>query len=131
MLLDHGTHGGQTKGAQIINNKISGLDGSWAHAIGLEGDTPDAVVTGNIISNLTGGTDTVAVHLEDNPSAGMVKVNNNKFSGMSIGVNSVGASVGTVDATNNWWGDATGPSNTLANPNGSGVKVFPSTADAT
>ena len=43
---------------------------------------------------------------------------------------SLGHSVGTVDATNNWWGDATGPHNTRENPYGLGAEVFPSLADA-
>ncbi len=136
ILLNHTTPnngGGKTIGAHIVDNKISDLTGYWAHGIGLEGDTPGAVVTGNTISGLIGhknGTDAVAVHLEDNPSAGTVRINDNKFSNVSIGVNSVGASVGEVDATNNWWGDASGPFNALANPHGTGSKVYPSIADA-
>jgi len=39
----------------------------------------------------------------------------------NYGVNSTGA--GDVEATNNWWGSATGPSNYSKNPGGSGSKV--------
>ncbi|PIY68965.1 hypothetical protein COY90_03115, partial [Candidatus Roizmanbacteria bacterium CG_4_10_14_0_8_um_filter_39_9] len=42
----------QTTGLQITNNNIHDLEGLWAHAIGLEGDTPTAVLSTNTISSL-------------------------------------------------------------------------------
>jgi hypothetical protein len=37
---------------KIRENTIKNLTGNWAHGIGLEGDTPNAIVTQNVISNL-------------------------------------------------------------------------------
>ncbi|MFZ2984831.1 MAG: right-handed parallel beta-helix repeat-containing protein, partial [Candidatus Moraniibacteriota bacterium] len=61
--------------ATISGNTISNLSGYWAHAIGLEGNTPSTTVSGNTVTGLSdnkGGTDEVAVRLEDNASAGTV-----------------------------------------------------------
>jgi peptidoglycan hydrolase-like protein with peptidoglycan-binding domain len=68
ILLNHS----QTIAPQILDNQISNLNGFWAHAIGLEGDTPNAVITGNIVTGLTdnkSGLDEMALRLESNPSA--------------------------------------------------------------
>ncbi len=117
ILINHGANGGQTAGAQILNNKINNLEGLWAHAIGLEGDTPNAIVTGNEISGLVDHktpSDAVGVFFEANPSAGTVTVQNNRFAtsvywGVANGV------TGTiVDASNNWWGHPSGPNHSTS-----------------
>jgi parallel beta-helix repeat protein len=43
----------------------------------------------------------------------------------NIGINSI--ALNTVDATNNWWGDATGPYHFRTNPDGLGDSIFDST----
>jgi len=133
ILINHGTSGGKTVDAQITGNTISNLEGLWAHGIGLEGDTPNASITGNTISNLIdhkGGIDAIGVYAEDNPNAGTVNVHNNKFTNMAIGVAlNPGTATGVMDATNNWWGDATGPFSASSNPAGTGVAVAPAIND--
>ncbi|MDZ7832288.1 MAG: LamG-like jellyroll fold domain-containing protein [Desulfobacterales bacterium] len=122
--------GGQTIAPQILNNTISDLEGWWSHAIGLEGDTPDALVQGNIISNLvdykTGldpsDPDAAGVMVEDNASADTVTITGNSFSDMSVGVRN--NMVATVDAQGNWWGD-TEPSDDVYNPGGGSVSYAP------
>ena len=107
LLVNH-----KTTGLQVINNTIGTLEGLWAHAIGLEKDTPNAVVTGNTITGLTdhkGGTDKVAVFFESNPSGGTVMVNYNNFNGTFFGVAIHPDDITydyIVNATHNWWGTA-------------------------
>jgi len=132
ILLNHGNAGG-TPGAVIKDNTISDLEGLWAHGIGLEGNTPGAQITGNTISNLIdnkGGTDAIGIYAEDNPGAGSVQIHNNKLTSMAIGVAlKPSTATGVMDATNNWWGDATGPKNASSNPGGLGVAVVPAVND--
>ncbi len=129
--------GGATT-AIISGNTISTLEGLWARGIGLEGNTPNTSVTGNTISDLIdykGSTDAVAVFAEDNPGISTTLVNNNKFdaSNVPIGVALhpalAATSAGVLDATNNWWGDATGPKSPTSNPAGLGSAVWPSVDD--
>jgi len=135
ILINHGANGtGQVPTPQILNNTISDLEGLWAHGIGLEGDTPGAQVTGNVIDDLTdnkGGTDAIGIYAEDNSGAGSVQIHNNKLTSMTIGVAlNPTTATGVMDATNNWWGDATGPYNANANPAGLGSAVWPSVDDS-
>jgi len=105
ILINH-----KTTEAQITGNTISNLEGLWAHAIGLEGDTPNASVTDNTISNLIdhkSPTDAVGVTVQDNLSAGSVKINNNTFDNATVPAfvqNQVSNT--TVDATKNYYGTA-------------------------
>ena len=78
--------GGATT-ATIESNTISNLAGLWAHAIGLEGNTPSAVVSNNTITNLSdnkGGTDEVALRLEDNAGGPTVSGTGNTFDGTPL-----------------------------------------------
>ena len=136
VLVNYGcSAGGSTTGLQITNNIIGKsdgyLEGLWAHAIGLEGNTPSAIVTGNIISNLVDHKtphDAVGIFFEDNPSADTVTIQNNRFEAsvynpsagtVTVQNNRFATSVywgvangvpGTiVNAANNWWGHPTGP----------------------
>ena len=105
----HGAYGilvnHQVTGLTVTDNAISNLDGLWAHAIGLEGDTPNAIVTGNTISNLTDHklpSDAIGIQFEDNPSASTVSVNSNTFTNVAVNVQNTVSST-TVDARNNNW----------------------------
>lgn len=98
------TGSGQVLSPQILENKIDQLAGLWSHGIGLEGDTPDANVQNNAISNLTDNKvelDAAAIMVEGNASAASVMINNNSFVGVEAGVRNVTGI--TVDATCNWW----------------------------
>jgi hypothetical protein len=120
-------------GLTITNNTISNLtSGGWVHAIGLEGDTPGAVVTDNAISNLNDTTptvppDSICVWFESNPSFASAKVHTNNF---YVTTASFGIAVhpaltgGSVDGTCNWWNSPTGPT-TASNPGGTGALVSP------
>ncbi|HET7629967.1 MAG TPA: right-handed parallel beta-helix repeat-containing protein [Candidatus Saccharimonadales bacterium] len=115
-VLDN--YGGQTKNFKVSGNTIHHLEGLWSHAIGLEADTPSAVVASNSISDLVdhkGNTDAVGIHFESNPSASTVTVSDNSFgSGVAIGVDNTNGSSDVVTANNNWWNDPAGPTATGA-----------------
>lgn len=123
-------------GLRIEDNIISGLVGGtgaicpasgtpptvppacgWAHAIGLEGNTPGAVVFDNDISNLTGTTaDKAAVFFQVNPSFTTADVSDNNFDvgntvyGIALHPDMLAATTtGAVDGECNWWGAANGP----------------------
>lgn len=122
-------------GAQILNNTFSGLSGGWTHAVGLEGPTPNAIVTDNIFSGLTAaGADKSAVFFEKNPTGGTVTVQCNLFNGatfygVALHPNDLpGGSNGynyVATAEKNWWNDASGPYNAVSNPSGTGALVGP------
>jgi len=120
-------------GLQVLNNNIDNLTGGgWAHAIGLEGDTPGVIVTGNCISDIVDLTvslpeDSLAVFFEANPSFGSAEVHQNNFTNVSYGIAVHPALVSAfpaslVDGENNWWGSASGPG--PVGP-GTGAKVSP------
>lgn len=129
MILNHasgvGANTGQTIAPLILNNEITGLEGLWSHAIGLEGDTPSALVSGNLIANIIdykspGDPDAVGVMVESNPSAASVTITGNSFSNVWLGVRNV--TTFTVTAETNWWGAVDGPTSP-ANVVGTGVAV--------
>ncbi len=87
MLINHATSGpGATPGAQITDNTISGLNGLWEHAIGLEGNTPNVIVANNRINNLAPATPgyAAAIWLEQNPGAASATLTNNKWQGKDL-----------------------------------------------
>ena len=102
-------------GLKVDTNTIYNLSGGgWVHAIGLEGDTPGVMVTGNSISFLSSPSpDVIAVWFESNPSFATASVNTNNFDigpaayGIAVQPTIVGA--GAVDGTCNWWGAPNGP----------------------
>lgn len=82
--VNHSIGAAATKNLTISGNTISNLDGLWAHAIGLEGNTPSAIVTGNVVTNLTDnkeGTDSLALFFEDNSGALTTSVSGDTFDG--------------------------------------------------
>src|SRR5690606_337763 len=102
---------GQTVGALIQGNAITDLEGLWAHGIGLEGDTPNAVVEHNDISNLIDHkmpSDAIGIQVEDNPAASTMAIHYNSFTNLAVGIQNI--TPGTVvNAENNFWGSNTGP----------------------
>ncbi len=123
-------NGAGVPGAQIIDNTFSGLNGGWTHALGLEGPTPYAVVTGNVFSGLTvnSGSDNIAVFLEDNPNGGTVNAQCNQFNsttfyGVAIAAGDVTTYNYITSAENNWWNNASGPYDPVSNPGGTGALV--------
>ena len=85
----------------ISNNEITGLAasiGSYAHAIGLEGNTPGAIVSNNKVS-LT--TSQYGVYLQNNSGTG-IKINNNSLINVNKGI--YNGTSNSVNASCNWWG---------------------------
>jgi hypothetical protein len=123
--------------AKIRGNTIKDLSGSWAHAIGLEGETPKAEVKFNSVSNITDidpapVNDAVAVFFEANPAFYTSQVNRNN---LAVGTQAYGIALHpnllaiyppeaglSVDGECNWWGASNGPGPVGS---GSGSKVSP------
>ncbi len=109
ILLGAGSSGGGgILGAQVLRNEITGLTGLWAHAIGLEGNTPNAVVTNNLIATITASHTpenwAAGVKVESNSGAGSILINQNSFPASAIGINN--ATSGQPNASCNWYGSA-------------------------
>jgi hypothetical protein len=126
---------GGVSGLKVSENTISNLTGGgWVHGIGLEGDTPNAMVLSNDISNITDGTpspinDAVAVFFENNASYGTAMVNSNNFyvTALQFGIAvhpalASGFPNSSVNGECNWWNSPSGPT-TASNPGGTGAQV--------
>lgn len=121
---------------KIRGNTIKDLSGNWAHAIGLEGETPNAIVMFNTISNLTDTApvpiaDAIAVNFESNPFFFTANVNRNS---LAVGQGNFGIAVNPAltnqypsleaDGECNWWGSRSGPGSGLGSVGtGTGSKV--------
>ncbi|MCW8965380.1 MAG: right-handed parallel beta-helix repeat-containing protein [Candidatus Pacearchaeota archaeon] len=71
----------------IKNNKISNLEGLWVHAIGLEGNTPNAIVENNIIDDLTDHktpSDAIGIFYESNPAGDTIVLSGNIISNVNV-----------------------------------------------
>lgn len=119
---------------KIRDNKIKNLNGGWVHAIGLEGDTPNVIVTDNVITNLTSaGIDKRAINFEDNTFFFTADVSRNSIAtGSDTAGIFVHPSLTTLyptlelDGACNWWGAANGPGGVFGSTaTGSGSKVSP------
>ncbi|MDE2030952.1 MAG: SipW-dependent-type signal peptide-containing protein [Patescibacteria group bacterium] len=100
------THTGHLDNLVFKNNTISDLEGLWSHAVGLEGNTPDASITYNDISNLVdhkGNTDAAGVRIEDNTFSNIVINHNNLADNVMPGISNGTATA--VNGQSNWWGD--------------------------
>lgn len=126
---------GGVSGLKVSENTIENLTGGgWAHAIGLEGDTPGVTVLNNDVSNITDGTpapinDAIAVFFEANASFGTAVVNSNNFyvtpAQFGIAVHPALISAfpnSSVNGECNWWNSPSGPT-TASNPSGTGAQV--------
>jgi hypothetical protein len=69
---------------------------------------------------LTNNTTGIVVGYDASDVSSVAAHNNNIYDNTSFGISSL---VTTVDATNNWWGDASGPQNPTSNPGGTGNAV--------
>lgn len=118
----------------VSGNNIANLSGNWVHAIGLEGETPNAVVKRNIVSNLNDTNpvpiaDAAGVFFEANPFFLTANVNRNS---LDVGTTNFGVALHpnlaaqypslSVDAECNWWGSKKGPG-AVASGNGSLVSA--------
>jgi hypothetical protein len=121
-------------GLKVVENTINNLTGGgWVHAVGLEGDTPGAIVSDNDISNLNDTTptvpsDSIAVFFESNPSFATAEVHGNNFNltaaSFGIAVHPAIVGAGSVQGECNWWGNPSGPTST-SNTGGTGAQVSP------
>jgi hypothetical protein len=114
--------------ADIKNNTVTFNGSSNTGTFGIEVDTgwgPDeigATITNNTVTGFEvgievyQGTDYPDVHFTS------VTATNNCLSGNGYGMRS-NADYMTVDGTNNWWGDASGPYHATKNPYGTGDEV--------
>ena len=102
-----------TQNVLITLNTFDQISGGWTHAIGLEGPTPGALVTGNTFKNLNAlSPDLTAVFFEDNPVGGTAKLENNMFmnAGFGAAIHPKHAPYTyVVDASPNYWGSSCGP----------------------
>jgi hypothetical protein len=138
VTINNGNGSTANYGLVIENNDINTLhsDNGWVHAVGIEADAPDVIVSGNSFSNLTAsGPDLVAVWFEnEDPAYASSKVNGNNFNfpkgtgvyGIAVDTNppdSKGFDVGgaPLNGTCNFWGSSNGP----GNAGGSGALVSP------
>ena len=115
-------------------NDLSNIEGgALVHGVGLESDTPGALVHNNNFTNLIGpATDNVAVWFANNPSTfgPSVAVQNNNFNltvmSYGIGIQADLTPTGEpLDGRCNWWGSPNGPG--PVGP-GSGARVSPNVA---
>lgn len=98
---------GSVNNAIIRSNSISNLSGKWSHGIGLEGNTPGAVVINNTISNLLSNPspgDACGVMIEQNSGASTLSISNNSFTNESFGI--INKTNSLVNANCNWYGSA-------------------------
>lgn len=124
--LGSGTGSGKVTAPIIRNNIISDLVGRWAHAIGLEGDTENALVENNDISAIvsTNSTpDASAVFIEKNHYTNSLTIRGNRFGtdvtyGVALHPDYFNPSASdltwynmnvSVNAVANFWGDNDGP----------------------
>ena len=113
-----GTLGTNTiSNVSITNSTISGNN----RGIVLEAETQPlnniTITDSNILDNVTGA----GIMISDNAAAGN-QAHNNHIVGNGVGVENHDPD-DLFDATNNWWGNATGPYQAVTNPSGLGDEV--------
>lgn len=116
---------GNVSGAIIRDNSITNIIGGSAYGIQLSGNTPGLNVQNNIFDNVSSPVSPSYSYdvgiTSTNQGSATISVTNNSFSTASYGV--ANSSDNTIDATGNWWGNATGPYNATTNSTGTGNSV--------
>lgn len=103
-------YAGSVINANINDNEISNLHGHISHAIGLEGPTPNAIVSNNKIENLTTTKtppDAVGVMVEANTASNSISINYNSFTNLAYGIVNI-SSITPFDGTCNWYASVLG-----------------------
>jgi hypothetical protein len=104
-----GNLGGHVAAASIKYNNIFNLEGVWAHAIGLEGNTPNATIMNNNIHDIIdhkspSDPDAVGVRIEDNTGANSVHINSNSLTNTWFAISNKTAA--NIDGKCNWYGSS-------------------------
>ncbi|MDD5528918.1 MAG: right-handed parallel beta-helix repeat-containing protein [bacterium] len=109
-------------GAIIENNYIVGNTaafGTGGIAIFGQNETHTLTIRNNTIKN----NDKIGIEVKM-MNASEITVNNNQISGHTqYGMKYTYFTTGTIDATNNWWGAASGPYHATLNPSGTGNAI--------
>jgi len=104
-----------TSNVTISGNQFLGSETPESEGIGIATSASDLTITNNTI---TGNYYGIKVYGETEIST--VHVNYNNISGnTNYGIEGSSNNIATLDATNNWWGDESGPTHS-ANPGGTG-----------
>ena len=114
-------------GATVSNNN---LHNNLEVGVQLEDGTANNIIMGNMfVNNATAGirfggaSDPVEANADTPPGAGNV-AHYNSFSGNAAGVVNWDTGLGQIfDATHNWWGNASGPTNATTSPSGTGNSI--------
>jgi parallel beta-helix repeat protein len=109
-------------GATITGNTIGSNadDGIWI------GNASNISISNNIFTNNGNGVSDPAagaIVLSSGSSPLSILINNNDIVGNRNGVQNQSGTTNWVDATNNWWGDVTGPFEVVTNPLATGDEV--------
>ena len=107
----------ETTGLQVLGNTISAIQGNadsagsgWASGIGLDADTPDAIVRNNTVSGVTSLVNNAAGNFgiigQSVAAAESITVEYNDFLAAGGAEN---RTAGDVDFSLNWWGSDEGP----------------------
>ena len=99
----------------VVENNI--IKNNLKHGIYLTNGGSGHKIQGNTIINNENG-----IYLTSAVEANSIKINfNNIFSNSSYGINNTSSN--SLDATNNWWGDSSGPYHQTLNPSATGNTV--------
>ena len=130
VLINYGSGSvGEVIAPVVRLNSIEDLEGLWAHGVGLETETPTAIVERNEFAdfedNYPADVDT-AVHFQKNSNSDVTVNFNNFAASVTFGVRThpTDNPTITVDAENNWWGD-TNPADDVSESAGSVIDFTP------
>lgn len=140
-----GTYGGTISNNTFSNNSANGIQAGIQHVLvstntftnnassglaltsfgntGADRGAQNSVITGNCFTGNAATAGNAAIFFSASQVAGSISTNH--FNQNNVGGNVVGATYGgaeTIDAENNYWGSATGPTN-AGNPGGTGDSV--------